>query len=103
MKPLLLFAFLFLINNASFAQKQEHYSRAKIYLDASGDTINDLSATGIAVDHGEHKKNTFFIADFSDSELARVKKAGFKVDIIIDDVVKHYQDQNKKKKKKPQP
>lgn len=100
MKPLLLFAFLFLINNASFAQKQEHYSRAKIYLDASGHTINDLSATGIAVDHGEHKRNTFFIADFSDSELARVKKAGFKVDIIIDDVVKHYQEQNKKKAKK---
>ena len=100
MKPLLLCVFLFLIGNAAFAQKQEHYSRAKIYLDAAGHTISDLSATGIAVDHGEHKKNTFFISDFSDSELARVKKAGFKVDIIIDDVVKHYQEQNKKKEKK---
>jgi carboxypeptidase T len=81
------------------AQQRELYSRAKIYLDESH-TINDLSALGLAVDHGEQKKNTYFISDFSASELERARKAGFKADILIQDVSKHYAEQNKKKEKK---
>ncbi|MFI5195797.1 MAG: M14 family zinc carboxypeptidase [Chitinophagales bacterium] len=100
MRPLILLLLLVLTFNIAYAQKQQHYSRAKIYLDASGHSIRDLSALGIAVDHGQYKKNTFFISDFSDTELETVKVAGFKVDIIIADVVKHYQDQNKKKAQK---
>lgn len=79
------------------AQKREKYSRAKIYLDPSGHTINDLSALGIAVDHGDHKKNAYFVSDFSSAEIARARKAGFKVDIVIADVSKYYREQNKKK------
>ncbi|MCW3124076.1 MAG: Carboxypeptidase [Flavipsychrobacter sp.] len=100
MKQLLLLLAMALFITSVSAQKPEHYSRAKIYLDANAHTINDLSAQGIAVDHGEYKKNTFFISDFSETELSRVKKAGFKVDVIIADVVKHYQEQNKKKAEK---
>ena len=54
---LLLFVALVLPLNA---QKQEQYSRAKIYLDAQDHSIRSLAALGIAVDHGEYKKNTFF-------------------------------------------
>jgi len=82
--------------NCAIAQKAEKYSRAKIYLD-NAHTINKLSSLGLAVDHGEHKKNTFFISDFSASEIAQVRNAGFKVEIVVDDVQEHYRDQNKKK------
>ena len=88
-------AILFCVNSA-FCQKQERYSRAKIYLDHQHHTIRDLSALGVAVDHGEYKKGTFFITDFSTSELKAIKKAGFRVDVLIKDVSKHYRDQNKK-------
>ncbi len=75
------------------AQKKELFSRAKINLD-NQHTIAGISALGLAVDHGEHKKNTFFISDFSQSEIDLARKAGFKIDILIPDVSKHYRDQN---------
>jgi carboxypeptidase T len=97
MKPIILLLAFFFSFYIAAAQKPEHYSRAKINLDANGHTLRDLSALGIAVDHGQYKKNTFFTSDFSGHEIELAKNAGFKVDIIIEDVVKHYQDQNKKK------
>jgi methionine salvage enolase-phosphatase E1 len=91
-------AFLLLLNTA-FGQKTERFSRAKILLDKEH-TIAGLAQLGLAVDHGEHKKNTFFISDFSESELAAARNAGFKVEIVINDVQKHYRDQNKKKSRR---
>ena len=92
----LLFALL-LITNCSFAQKQEKYARAKVFLDTKH-SIRDLSALGVATDHGEYKKNTFFITDFSPAELKAMRKAGFKVQILIKDVSKYYREQNKGRK-----
>ena len=91
---LIIAALLFI--SSAYAQKKEQYSRAKIYLDNTH-TISQLAGLGLAVDHGEHKKNTFFVSDFSATELKQAKDAGFKVDIIIADVSKHYSEQNKKK------
>ncbi len=95
MKSIRLILVFILCAACAFAQPQERYSRAKIYLNAKDHTIRDLSALGVAVDHGEYKKNTFFITDFSATELKAIRKAGFKVQIIIKDVSKHYRDQNK--------
>ncbi len=100
MRPLFLLIAITLFFNPAYAQKPQHYSRAKIHLDAETHNMKRLSSLGLSVDHGEYKKNTFFISDFSDYELAKARKAGFTVDIIIDDVAKHYQDQNKKKAQK---
>jgi carboxypeptidase T len=91
----LIFALLFLFQNA-FAQKRETFSRAKILLDKEH-TINKIAMLGLATDHGEHKKNTFFVSDFSASEIEQARKAGFVVEIVIGDVQKHYREQNKKK------
>ena len=88
-----------LIVNCGYAQKQPQYSRARINLDATH-TLSMLSGLGLAVDHGEYKKNTWFTSDFSEAEIAKAKSAGFKVDIVIADVAKHYREQNKKKEEK---
>ncbi len=98
MKSLRLVVVFILMAVVAVAQKkQELYSRAKVYLDNEQHSIKALSALGVAVDHGEYKKNTFFTTDFSAHELKTIRKAGFKVDILIKDVAKHYRDQNKKK------
>lgn len=99
MKQFLTIITLFFLCLTTSAQTNEKYSRARINLD-NQHTINGLARLGLAVDHGEHKKNTFFVSDFSASELKQAREAGYKVDIVIDDVQKHYREQNKKKEAK---
>jgi carboxypeptidase T len=67
---------------------QEQYSRAKIYTSTEG--LSELSNLGLAVDHSSIKKNTFIISDFSEREIQKAKEAGFKVDILIEDVKVYY-------------
>lgn len=69
---------------------QEQYSRAKIWTDTKG--MNELANLGLAVDHASVKKNTFIISDFSEREIQKAKDAGFKVDILIEDVKAFYVD-----------
>ena len=75
----------------SFSQQQK-YSRVKIFTDSKG--LQELSKAGVCIDHGDHKKNIFFISDFSEQELNIIKQSGFKYEIQIDDVQKYYRDQN---------
>jgi hypothetical protein len=70
------------------AYSQELYSRAKIWTNNEG--LNELASLGLAVDHAVGKENTFIISDFSESEIQKVKDAGYKVDILIEDVKAFY-------------
>lgn len=103
MKKLFFVAIFIFVTLTSFAQKQ-NYSRAKIFLDDKDKTLKNLSGLGLAVDHGEYKKNTYFISDFSDQEITKAKENGFTVEILIQDVSAYYKNQNKetnsKKKEK---
>lgn len=94
MKKLFFVALCIFATLASFAQKQ-NYSRAKIFLDDKDKTLKKLGSLGLAIDHGEHKKNTYFISDFSDQEIAKAQESGFTVEILIQDVSAHYKNQNK--------
>ncbi|MDX1652161.1 MAG: M14 family zinc carboxypeptidase [Brumimicrobium sp.] len=77
---------LLIINLAVFSQ--ENYSRARIW--TTNAQIKTLSDLGLAVDHASIKDNTFIISDFSESEINLVREAGFKVDILIEDVKSYY-------------
>ena len=46
--------------DGSFSQQQK-YSRVKIFTDGKG--LKELAASGVCIDHGDYKKNTFFISD----------------------------------------
>jgi len=70
----------------------QNYSRVKIFTDGKG--LKELSAAGVGIDHGDFKKNTFFISDFSETEINIMKQKGFKYEIQIDDVQQFYQEQN---------
>lgn len=97
MKKLLCILFLACASFA-FAQQQK-YSRAKISLDA-GHTLMHLAELGVTVDHGEHKKNEYYVSDFSAAEINTAKQNGYQVEILIDDVSAYYANQNKTDKKK---
>ncbi len=94
MKKIFFLALLF-TTQIVFAQ-QEKYSRVKVLLAESGKTVKDLQTLGIAVDHGEYNKGISFTSDFSATEIKTLQQAGFKTDILIDDVQQYYVAQNQK-------
>jgi len=77
MKQLLLVVFLLSATLSSAQETQEIFQKAKIHYNSKED-FKRLSHLGIAVDHGIHKKNHFFISEFSVSELERARQNGFK-------------------------
>ena len=76
---------------ASVSQTQK-FSRIKIFTDGKG--LKELSASGVCIDHGDYKKNTFFVSDFSEIEIGIIKAKGFKYETQIEDVQQFYKDQN---------
>lgn len=67
---------------------QQRYSKVKIFTDSEG--LERLAGFGVAVDHGISKKNTFFISDFSEADIAIMEANGFQYEILIDDVKAYY-------------
>ncbi|NQX85613.1 MAG: immune inhibitor A [Flavobacteriaceae bacterium] len=56
--------------------------------------MKKLSDAGIAIDHGNHKKNIFIESDFTDGDLKIAKDLGHNVEIIINDVKSFYLKRN---------
>ncbi|MDQ3051986.1 MAG: immune inhibitor A [Bacteroidota bacterium] len=87
-------AFLFIqicfISFSAIAQPNQH-SRVKIWTSETG--IRQLAAMGIETDHGDYRKNVWFISDFSESEIQKIAAAGFRHEILIADVSSHYRQQ----------
>ncbi len=71
---------------------QEQYSRVKIYTDRAG--LQQLAGLGVAVDHGQYKKDTWFIGEFSAAEIRTIETSGFRYEVLIEDVIAHYHRQN---------
>ncbi|HKR03530.1 MAG TPA: M14 family zinc carboxypeptidase [Bacteroidia bacterium] len=88
-----LIALLILSAFAGFAQTaKENYSRVKIYTNVKG--ITALTRLGIETDHGDYRKGVWLITDLSDRELAKVQQAGFKTEVLINDISGYYKFQN---------
>jgi len=64
------------------------YSKVKIYTDAAG--LQTLAELGLAVDHGDWKHETFFIGDFSESDLEILAASTFQYEIVVPDVKAYY-------------
>ncbi|MEL6812800.1 MAG: hypothetical protein AAFP76_15840, partial [Bacteroidota bacterium] len=95
MKQLLFVVFL-LSTTLSMAQEaQEIYQRAKIHYNSKED-LRKLSSIGIALDHGIHKKNHFFISEFSVSEIAQARQNGFEVEVLIENAKEFFLEQNRR-------
>lgn len=79
---------LAVIGLSAFSFAQEKYSKVKIFADADG--LSQLASLGVAVDHGHSKLNTFFISDFSETEIEIMLTNGFTIEILVDDVKAYY-------------
>lgn len=87
-----------IITFLSNAQEKHIYSKAKILFTSDKD-FNLLQDLDVAIDHGIHKKNTYFISVFSDEEIQKIQEAGFKTQILIDDVETDFLKRNSVQKK----
>lgn len=73
----------------AFSQAQMPYSKLRLWAGAS--ELQMLSEHGVPVDHGKYKKNTWFISDFSESEIQVIENLGIQYDVLVKDVKKYYQ------------
>lgn len=71
-----------------FAIAQENYSRVKIY--GTDYELSQAMNLGITLDHGEHKKDMWFMTDLSETEIQILADNGFNYEIIIEDVSAYY-------------
>lgn len=86
-----------LVSVSVFAQDiQEKHQRAQIFYSQSSDLVA-LEKMGIPVEHGIHKAGFFVISDFSVSEIAIARQAGYQVDVLIADSKVHFISENSKK------
>ncbi|NND51255.1 MAG: hypothetical protein HKN54_02540, partial [Flavobacteriaceae bacterium] len=85
---------LLITSSLSFAQSPNAIvHRAKIFYNSSQD-FERLIEAGIPVDHGFHKKNTYFESDFSEAEISEIQQLGFSIEKTIEDVGSFYLNQN---------
>jgi murein tripeptide amidase MpaA len=87
-KILFLFVLIISINSAL----SQAYSRVKI--NTTNEGLKTLSELGVTIDHGIRKDNTFFISDFSATEISIMELNHFNYEVLIADVQKYYLDQN---------
>ena len=78
MKKILFFVFAFLVTQA----QAQTYSRVRIYANAQQQA--QLHQTGICLDHGKYKENTWIETDLSDEEITTVRQQGIQVEILTD-------------------
>ena len=83
-----------LITFLSNAQEKLNYSKVKILYNSTED-FNRLKNLEIPLDHGIHKKDTYFISFFSSQEVQKIKNAGFITEVIIEDVETDFLERNK--------
>jgi carboxypeptidase T len=72
------------------AHAQDH-ARVKVYFDDQ--TIGKLARLGIETDHGDIVPGQSITTDLSYQEIEEVRNAGFRTEILIPDVTKHYSEQ----------
>jgi len=90
-----LLSLLLLVTSFSIAQNiQEQYQQVKLHYSNEAD-LQRLESLGIPVKHGVHKRGHFVISEFSTSEVATIRNAGFQVDIMIEDAKEHFLQQNR--------
>ena len=85
--------FYVLLPLISFSQKDEKFHKVKINYNSTIDLVK-IANKGVGIDHGLHKKNHFFISDFSESEIEKIKSLEIDYEILINDVTKFYNQRN---------
>ena len=97
MKSIITIVLLVLINANAFAQS-EKYQKVRIWLE--GKTVSSLAQTGVDLSETHYRKGLYFETDLSTSELNSVSNAGFRTEVLIDDVKQFYKQRNEQQNQK---
>ena len=93
------FTIVFIINSYHcISQINEKFHKVKLNYTTQDELLN-LANQGVAIDHGLNKKNHFFISDFSESEIEKIKYLNFDYEILINDVTNFYNERNRTRQK----
>lgn len=77
-----------------FAQESRTiYHRAKVILQQK--EIKPLQQLGVEMDHGVFYPGKYLINDFSEEEISLIQGADYEVEILIEDMVRFYQSENR--------
>jgi len=82
------FTFLIVLIFSINTFAQQNYSKVRI--DVSQKGIQGIAGAGIDLSSGWLKKDSWFEADLSGREIEKVKEAGYRVEILINDVSSFY-------------
>ncbi len=90
---ILMISFLSLSLVVNGQMKTETWSKVRIKLDPTH-TMQILGRLGVETDHGDFKSGQSFTSAFSESELKKIRQAGFETEVLVKDVVKDFQMRN---------
>lgn len=88
--------FFFFSISKIVAQENQIWSKAKIRF-SEGRGMKQLAGLGVEADHGIHKSGQWFISDFSNRELQKIREAGFSAEILIPDVQEDFRKRSRSK------
>ncbi len=96
MRSLFLLCIIFLIfySHDVVLSQQVKYHKAKILI-TSSDDLHQLGSIGIPLDGVYVKKYEYIIGEFSETDLEKIKKQGFNIEVLIMDMSKFYEDRNR--------
>lgn len=92
MKKLYLNLLLLLFIVSSAVAQNVKYYRVQIFTNDAG--LQRLAAAGVGFDHGEYKKDAWFISEFSGNELNIIKQSGYPYKVLISDMSAYYVSRN---------
>jgi carboxypeptidase T len=76
------------------------YQRVKIWFD--GKSPVELAKSGIDLSEGDYRKNVWYVSDLDMHMITKVRNAGFRVDVIIEDVKAFYKNRNETSRRNPE-
>jgi hypothetical protein len=76
------------------------YQRVKIWFD--GKAPAQLAKLGIDLSEGEFRKGVWFVSDLDSKTINAARQAGFRLDVVIEDVKAYYKSRTENSYRKPQ-
>lgn len=93
-KNILLLGLLFLFFIPLVTAQQKQYARVRIQ--TAETSLQKLNELGITVDHGKHKKNTYFIGEIARDEIRILEQNDIPHEVLIEDMTAYYKKRNER-------
>ncbi|HMR47391.1 MAG TPA: M14 family zinc carboxypeptidase [Bacteroidia bacterium] len=97
MKSIITIVLALLVSVNVFAQA-EKYQKVRIWLD--GKAVSSLAQSGVDLSEAHYRKGLYYETDLNTSELNRISTAGFRTEVLIDDVKQFYKQRNEQQTQK---